>query len=77
MNENGDIIDRLKHIKKQRMSILNNTQSFQTAKKVITKNFNTDIPDEMVSFKMGFKSKNYPEDFKKSKDKLLEFSREI
>lgn len=41
------------------MQILSNTSTFKKATKIINKNFDEN-PDELMSFKMGFDSTNYP-----------------
>jgi hypothetical protein len=61
MEEDGILIERLRYIKKARMELVNNTQSFKKAKQVINQDYNEN-PDELLSFKMGFDSSNYPED---------------
>jgi hypothetical protein len=51
------------------MMLVNNTQTFKKAKKVITQNF-SENPDELLSFKMGVDSTNYPEDHHKKSTEL-------
>ena len=46
------------------MTILRNTTDYRKASKAINVMEETQNPDEMITKKMGFNSKNYPEDQK-------------